>query len=65
VLALIGTQGVEIWLYAFLYLAIGAIDSLRDAVYFSTITYGQSAMTMRQWRNNGAWFQQSKVSTES
>ena len=33
-------HGVEIWLYAFLYRLIGAIETLRDAVYFSTITYG-------------------------
>ncbi len=40
ILALIGLHGVEIWLYAFLYEGIGAIDGLREAVYFSTITYG-------------------------
>ncbi|MFC4295899.1 ion channel [Novosphingobium tardum] len=40
ILALIGLHGVEIWLYAALYLVIGAIGDLREAVYFSTITYG-------------------------
>jgi hypothetical protein len=40
ILALIGLHGVEIWIYGFLYLAIGAIGELREAVYFSTITYG-------------------------
>ena len=40
ILALIGVHGIEIWLYAFLFLALGAIDGLREAVYFSTITYG-------------------------
>ena len=40
VLCLIGLHGVEIWLYAFLYDAIGAVEGLREAVYFSTITYG-------------------------
>lgn len=40
ILALIGLHGVEIWIYGLLYLAIGAVDTLRDAIYFSTITYG-------------------------
>jgi hypothetical protein len=39
VLALFVLHGVEIWLYAFLYEAIGAVDSLETAVYFSTISY--------------------------
>lgn len=33
-------HGIEIWLYAFLYRLIDAIATLREAVYFSTITYG-------------------------
>ena len=40
VLGLFALHGVEIWSYAFLYLALGAVDGLREAVYFSTITYG-------------------------
>ena len=40
ILALIGLHGVEIWIYGLLYLALGAIEGLREAVYFSTITYG-------------------------
>ena len=32
-------HGAEIWLYAALYLELGAIDTLRNAVYFSTQTY--------------------------
>ncbi len=39
VLALFVLHGVEIWLYAFLYEAIGAVDNLETAVYFSTISY--------------------------
>ena len=54
VLALIGTHGVEIWLYALLYLVIGAINTLHDAVYFSTITYGaigyDDAVMAERWR---------------
>ena len=30
---------VEIWLYAILYLAIGALASLEPALYFSTVTF--------------------------
>jgi hypothetical protein len=40
ILALTALHGIEIWLYAAVYLAIGAIGELREAVYFSTITYG-------------------------
>lgn len=40
ILSLIALHGTEIWLYAFLYDAIGAVDGLRNAVYFSTVTYG-------------------------
>lgn len=39
VFGLIALHGVEIWAYALLYLAIDALDLLREAVYFSTITY--------------------------
>lgn len=39
VLALFALHGVEIWLYAAVYLAIGAIGNLETAVYFSTISY--------------------------
>ncbi len=39
VLALFVLHGVEIWLYAFLYEALGAVDNLETAVYFSTISY--------------------------
>src|SRR6187397_2861 len=40
ILGLIVLHGIEIWTYAFLYLGIGSVDGLREAVYFSTITYG-------------------------
>jgi hypothetical protein len=54
ILSLVALHGVEIWLYAFLYNFIGAIHGLREAVYFSTITYGaigysDSAMA-EEWR---------------
>ncbi len=39
VLALFTLHGVEIWLYAGLYLLLDAVENLETAVYFSTITY--------------------------
>ena len=47
-------HGIEIWLYAIVYLAIGSVEGLREAVYFSTITYGaigySDAAMAEQWR---------------
>ena len=40
ILGLFVLHGIEIWLYAFLYLGIGSVEGLREAIYFSTITYG-------------------------
>jgi hypothetical protein len=39
VLGLFVVHGLEIWLYATLYLELGAVEGLRHAVYFSTQTY--------------------------
>ena len=39
VFALFVLHGVEIWLYAFLYDALGAVGGLETSVYFSTISY--------------------------
>ena len=39
VLALAWLHGLEIWSYAFLYQALGAVADLETAVYFSTISY--------------------------
>jgi hypothetical protein len=54
ILGLFALHGVEIWLYAFLYEAIGAVQGLREAVYFSTITYGaigySDAAMAERWR---------------
>ena len=54
ILGLFALHGIEIWLYAFLYLGIGSVEGLREAIYFSTITYGaigysDEAMA-EQWR---------------
>ena len=54
ILGLFALHGVEIWLYALLYLSIGSVEGLREAVYFSTITYGaigySDAAMAEQWR---------------
>jgi hypothetical protein len=54
VLGLFALHGTEIWLYAFLFEAIGAVDGLRNAVYFSTTTYAAIGYDDRamaeQWR---------------
>ena len=54
ILSLIALHGTEIWLYAFLYHAIGAVEGLRSAVYFSTVTYGaigyDDAAMAETWR---------------
>ena len=54
ILGLFALHGIEIWLYALLYLAIGSVDGLREAVYFSTITYGaigySDAAMKESWR---------------
>ena len=54
ILGLFVLHGVEIWLYAFLYFGIGSVEGLREAVYFSTITYGaigyDDAAMAEPWR---------------
>jgi hypothetical protein len=54
ILSLVALHGIEIWLYALLYNAIGAIHGLREALYFSTITYGaigySDAAMAENWR---------------
>ena len=40
VMGLFLIHGLEIWSYAFLFHLLGAVPDLREAVYFSTISYG-------------------------
>ena len=58
VLALFTLHGIEVWLYAALFLWIGAIPTLEAAVYFSTITYASigfgDAEMARSWQLVGA-----------
>lgn len=39
VLALFVLHGLEIWLYAFVYVWLGAVSDIATGVYFSTISY--------------------------
>ena len=54
VLALITLHGVEIWTYAALYWALGALPDFNTALYISTITYSTTgfsdALIPAQWR---------------
>jgi len=58
VLGLFVIHGVEIWMYAALYKLIGAVPDLREAVYFSSISYGSigysDALMAPEWRLLGA-----------
>jgi hypothetical protein len=58
VLGLFVVHGLEIWLYAAVYWLIGAVETLRDGVYFSSISYGSigysDALMARPWRLLGA-----------
>lgn len=49
---------VEIWLYAALYLALGAAPAFEEALYFSTVTYASigygDVLLDKDWRILGA-----------
>jgi hypothetical protein len=51
-------HAVEIWLYALLYMLLGAIDSFEVALYFSTSTYSSvgygDVVLSEDWRILGA-----------
>ena len=58
VLGIVAIHTVEIWLYALVYLAIGALGDFETALYFSTVTfaslgYGDSLLDVK-WRLVGA-----------
>ena len=54
VLGLFVLHGIEIWVYAFVYLWLDALPTLSDAVYFSTITYATTGydddVLVEAWR---------------
>lgn len=59
VVAILALHGIEIWLFAFVYLAIGATAGLENALYFSTISYSTVGYSdvhiLSEWRLLGAF----------
>lgn len=59
VIAMLALHGIEIWLFAFTYLAVGAIPNLEEALYFSTISYStvgySDTHVLQEWRLLGAF----------
>ena len=58
ILGLFVLHGAEIWLYAWLFHLLGAVENFREAIYFSTISYGAigygDADIADQWKLLGA-----------
>lgn len=58
ILGLFLLHGLQIWLYALLFHALGAVPNLREAIYFSTISYGAigygDAEIAPEWKLLGA-----------
>jgi hypothetical protein len=58
VLALFVIHGIEIWLYAFVYVGLGAVPDIETGVYFSTISYAaigfSDSFISPAWRLVGA-----------
>ena len=59
VLALIAIHGIEIWAYAILFLQLGAVPNLEEALYYSTISYStvgyDDQNVVDTWRLLGAF----------
>jgi predicted exporter len=59
VIAMLALHGIEIWLFALVYLVLGAILDLEAALYFSTISYStvgyNDTHIAHQWRLLGAF----------
>ncbi len=59
VLAMLALHGIEIWAFAFTYLATGAVRGLEEALYFSTISYSTVGFNdthiSPEWRLLGAF----------
>ena len=59
VIAIIVLHGIEIWLFAGAYLAVGAVGTLEEALYYSTISYStvgySDAHVVPEWRLAGAF----------
>lgn len=59
VLAMFALHGIEIWAFAFTYMATGAVGGLEEALYFSTISYSTVGFNdthiSQEWRLLGAF----------
>ena len=59
VLTIAGLHGLEIWAYALVFLGLGAVQGLEDALYFSTISYStvgyHDTIVASQWKLLGAF----------
>ena len=59
VLTLIVLHGLEIWSYATLYLGVGAVHTMEEAIYYSTISYStvgyNDTHIATDWRLVGAF----------
>ena len=59
VIALIALHGAEIWAFALLYIGVGAVPNLENALYFSTISYStvgyNDTHIAANWRLLGAF----------
>ncbi|HEX6660254.1 MAG TPA: potassium channel family protein [Sphingomicrobium sp.] len=57
-IGIIGIHTIEIWIYAGLYMELGAFRDFEEALYFSTVTYASigygDLLMARQWRILGA-----------
>jgi hypothetical protein len=58
ILGLFILHGLQIWLYATLFHYLGAVENLREAIYFSTISYAAigygDASIAPEWKQLGA-----------
>ena len=59
VLAMLALHGLEIWAFALAYLAIDAVPTIEEALYFSTISYStvgySDSHIAHEWRLVGAF----------
>ena len=58
-LGLITLHGIEIWIYALLFMGLGAVQGLEDALYYSTMSYStvgyDDELIVHRWRLLGAF----------
>ena len=65
VLGLFVVHAVEIWSFALVYLALGAVSGFEEALYFSTSTFTHWAMAMSLSTMTGGWFRRWRALPDS